>query len=240
MSDPLSAAAAALSREPLSLQVARALRDLILSGALPAGEPLPSEKELGEQLGVGRSTVREALRVVQAQGLISGGEQVSTRRPLVTPEGAGDSAASALETALAAACVPLAELVALRVLLEQEVMRLAARGKVDLGEAEQAVAEMRAAGDDVERFHLADVNFHAALARCAGNSAFTLVMNVLRDAQAAHLRSALEAEAEPAAVQARILAEHVEILEALRRAEPERAAALVRAHIEGFYARHLP
>lgn len=238
--DQLASAGAQLSREPLSLQVARALRGLILSGELPAGEPLPSEKALGERLGVGRSTVREALRILQAQGLISGGERVSTQRPRVDPEGAVPSAATALEAAMALGRVPLDDLVELRVLLERQVVRAVAARRPDLSEAEAALEEMRAAGADVERFHLADVAFHAALTRAAGNRAFDLVMGVLREAQAAYLKDALEAAAEQPKVLAALVAEHEHILAAARGGDGEGAAAQLQRHIEDFYARSGP
>lgn len=64
-------AAVGLSGQDLAyLQVATALRTEILSGDPTPGERLPSEAALGERFGVGRTTIREALRVLAAQGLI--------------------------------------------------------------------------------------------------------------------------------------------------------------------------
>ena len=51
-------------------QVADQLRELIVTGELPQGGRLPTETELARQLGVSRTTVREALRLLAAQGLI--------------------------------------------------------------------------------------------------------------------------------------------------------------------------
>ena len=60
-------------RQPVYLQVADRIRDAILDGTLTVGEPLPSERSLQSTLGVGRTTVREALRALEAQGLIGRG-----------------------------------------------------------------------------------------------------------------------------------------------------------------------
>src|SRR3712207_3717315 len=56
-------------RRPVYEQVADQLREAILDGRLPAGAVLPAERELCEQFDVSRTSVREALRVLQAQGL---------------------------------------------------------------------------------------------------------------------------------------------------------------------------
>ena len=50
--------------------LANRLRDLILSGKVPEGEMLPTERELVEDSGLSRSSVREALRVLEVEGLI--------------------------------------------------------------------------------------------------------------------------------------------------------------------------
>src|SRR5205807_2336248 len=71
-----------VSRVPLSLLVARQLREAIVSGELAMGSQLPTEQELTERFGVSRSTVREALRVLQAQGLLSGGGTARLHRRL--------------------------------------------------------------------------------------------------------------------------------------------------------------
>ena len=54
----------------LSAQIAKSIRDAIVSGALPVDERLPSEAEMSEQFDVSRSTVREALKRLAAQSLI--------------------------------------------------------------------------------------------------------------------------------------------------------------------------
>lgn len=58
--------------EPVRIfeQAVGQIRDLILSGELPVGEKLPTEMELSKLLSVGRSSVREALRVLESEGLV--------------------------------------------------------------------------------------------------------------------------------------------------------------------------
>lgn len=221
------------------MAIARQLGAAIVAGELADGEALPSEKELALQLEVGRSTVREALRILQARGLVSGGDQVSTRGPTVDRSGVMPNATFALTNVLRLGEVDLQDLVSLRLVLEEAVMRAAAQAPVPqaLARARAALERMRAAGDDIERFHQDDVAFHAALAEASGNRAFSLMMNVLRDTMQRHLHEALQLEAEPRVVLADLVKEHEGILDALEAKDGERAAARVRAHVSAFYAR---
>jgi len=70
MSDILSTAEEHRDRRPLSAQVREQLENAIRKGAIPPGAQLPGEHELAEQLSVGRSTLREALRLLEQDGVI--------------------------------------------------------------------------------------------------------------------------------------------------------------------------
>lgn len=123
-------------RAPLSVLVSRQLRQAIMAGRVGTGVEMPSEKELGQELGVGRSTVREALRILQAQGLLSGGDTVSTKRPRVSSEQTLSlAAAQAMENAVRLAQVPLDDLVELRVVLEGAAVAAAAADAAPLAQA---------------------------------------------------------------------------------------------------------
>ncbi len=224
----------AVTRTPLSLLVSGQVRELILSGALPVGTELPSEKDLADRFGVSRSTVREAVRILQAKGLISGGDTVSTAKPRVSGSLASGSASEALESALRLGSVPLGDLVELRLALEGAAV--AKPGSAGLDEAREALEAMRAPGVDVAAFHEADVRFHICLAGAGGNTAFALVMTALRDAIGGHLLAALDRLDDPRPTLARLTAEHAAILDAVENGAGERAAELMRAHIWDFYS----
>ncbi|MDI9905803.1 MULTISPECIES: FCD domain-containing protein [unclassified Rhodococcus (in: high G+C Gram-positive bacteria)] len=223
-----------LSRMPLSLAVSGRIRAAILDGSLPVGEALPTEQELAQTFSVGRSTVREALRVLQAQGLLTGADTTSTARPRVTHEHTADSAATALSTALQVGAVPLGDLVELRVLLEAAALRTVTAVPDD---ARAAIERMRIAtrADDSVAFHDADVDFHVALAGAGGNKAFGLVMTVLRDSIAGYLLSELDSRENSAATLGALLAEHEGIADAIERGAADEAADLVERHVRGFY-----
>jgi DNA-binding FadR family transcriptional regulator len=227
------------SRAPLSVVVSRKLRKAIVSGEVQDGTALPSEKELTEQLGVGRSTVREALRILQAQGLLSGGDTVSTQRPRVSSEQSMVTARDVIENVLRLGRVPLADLVALRLLIEGETVTSAALKKTRdvsaLAKAREAVAVMSAPNVPIKDFRAADLAFHQALARAAGNVAFELVMSVLRDAISAYLGERLETVPSSKAAMAKLAKEHAAILDAIEKRKPKLARSRINAHIRGFY-----
>lgn len=225
-------------RSPLSVTVARRLREAIVSGQFPLDAEIPSEKDLCSQLGVGRSTVREALRILQAQGLLSGGDTVSTARPRVSLEHTLASAAHTMENALRLGRVPLSDLVALRVVIEGTIAAAAAEAsdRADFSGARAAIAVMKQRGIDVDTFREADLQFHRELAALAGNSAFTMIMGVLRSAISAHLGEALHHVRDRARTIAALTREHEAILAAVERGNATRARALITKHILEFYA----
>ncbi len=229
-------------RAPLSLLVSRQLRQAIVSGKVLIGTELPSEKELTKELGVGRSTVREALRILQAQGLVSGGDTVSTRRPRVSTEKVlSNAAAVAIENVVRLGQVPLEDLVELRVVIEGAAVELAASAAEGaLDEASAAVRTMSARGIEIEEFRAADLLFHRSLAAAAGNAAFPLVMGVLRSAIGSHLGEALQREPSPKKAMAKLAKEHEAILKAVASGRGKRARELVTSHIRTFYRRERP
>ncbi|MEO1171088.1 MAG: FCD domain-containing protein [Myxococcota bacterium] len=226
-----------VSREPLAVAIARRMRLLIYSGELEEGQKLPSEKELGEILGVGRSSVREAVRILQAQGLVSGGESISTKGPVVSRRGVVPCAATALESALRLSVLPLGDMLELRLVIEQAALSAAARVRdCSALSAAQAQIDIMAQKDiDVDTFHRADIAFHAALIDASHNRAFSLLMTVLRDAMATHLQNALKASASVKRVIAGLNEEHREIYAAVRRGHGSKVGALIRGHLEDFY-----
>lgn len=233
------------SREPLSIVVARELRTAILDGELVDGQTLPSEKALCVRFGVGRSSVREALRILQAQGLVSGGQKVSTRGPSVDGSRSMMTAAAALETVMLLGRVPLSDLVELRLVLEE-----AALASIDLEESEEALDRAREALEDMKAaiattpydrssYLHADVSFHLALLDASSNRAYALVMTGIREAITHHLEGALERMPRPKARLQRLVDEHEAILKAVSSGHGKKAGRLVREHIIGFYAEHL-
>src|SRR2546430_12676760 len=78
-----------VSRPSIYMDVAGQIRRAILEGTMSSGERLPPERELARQFGVSRATVREALRHLQAQGLLAARGRTPPLRPAGPPQGVG-------------------------------------------------------------------------------------------------------------------------------------------------------
>jgi GntR family transcriptional regulator, transcriptional repressor for pyruvate dehydrogenase complex len=148
------------------------LREAIYSGRIRPGQRLPVERQLCEELGVGRPTLREALRSLEAVGLIDvrpgkgGGSYAAT-----PSESTVGDALAALVNLRGASLEDLSEF---RVDFESENASWAARraDAVDIATLQSIVAEARAAADDpatLKQVAVIDVRWHEALARATKN-----------------------------------------------------------------------
>lgn len=207
-------------------------------GKLAVGGRLPAERTLAEQLKVSRTSVREAIRILEAMGVVRAGVGSGPEAGTVVISDPTAALGSALRLHVATQHLPVSDIVETRVLLESWA---AARAKADAPELEQAAAlldEMDAVGrahKTADEFLALDVRFHLALADAAGNAVVSAMMGSLRESiqgYAARLTGHLP---DWDATAARLGAEHREILAAIRNGDGERAAKLVAAHIEGYY-----
>jgi GntR family transcriptional regulator, transcriptional repressor for pyruvate dehydrogenase complex len=234
-------------RNPAYEQVAGQLREAILDGTFAPGDELPAERELCGQFGVSRTTVREALRALQAQGLaVTTGPTAPLRVPPPEQLSAGPLRDSLVHL-LRLGRVPLRDLVELRCALEAAAVAGAATrpaGDGDraarIAEAHAALAEMHSVTSDPDAFEAADVRFHLALVAASGNEALQLVMLAVRDSVSAHLREALQGLRAPERAVRRLLRQHEAILAAVEAGDARDAEVLLRDHVMGFYRAAAP
>jgi DNA-binding FadR family transcriptional regulator len=225
----------AVSRPTLYVEVAGQIRSAILDRTIRSGEKLPSERELARQFGVSRASVREALRHLQAEGLVAPRGRTS---PL---ESAGsDQAALRFREALTHVArlqgVSLGDLVELRVAIEGAALLRTAASPIasHLDEARAALAIMERAESSAEAFRQADVAFHVALVAAAGNQALLLVMQAVKDAIRTHLDDQLSTRA-LGKLRPRIVTEHRAMLRSVERGAGQAAGAQLRRHLREFY-----
>ncbi len=153
-------------RQPLVNQVLDYLQQQITTGMFPVGSKLPSEPELMATLAIGRSTLREAMRVLAHMGLVEVRPGDGTYIRMPAPE--AESLGQRLQRAR------VIEVYEVRHALELECARLAAlrRDEADLTTLQQAVKNRRASlspGNE-EAFIDADLAFHASIASATKNA----------------------------------------------------------------------
>ncbi|AUZ35870.1 GntR family transcriptional regulator [Arthrobacter sp. PGP41] len=204
-------------------------------GRLTVGGRLPAERTLAEQLKVSRTSVREAIRILEAMGVVRAGVGSGPEAGTVVISDPTAALGSALRLHVATQHLPVADIVETRVLLESWA---ASKARPDAPELEAAAAlleQMAAEGLTVDEFLALDVRFHLALADAAGNAVVSAMMGSLRESiqsYAAQITSNLPDWEDTAS---RLKSEHRGILAAIRNDDGERAARLVAAHIEGYY-----
>lgn len=215
--------------------LARVEADLA-AGRWAVGERLPGERALAEELGVSRPSVREALRVLEAMGIVrtAVGSGPDSGATVVDHPAAGLGAAVRLH--LASGALPVHDVVELRVLLETWAVSTAARRvpAPSFDDAELLLDRMDAAEVSVETFLELDTAFHVALAAASGNVLVEAVMLGLRGAIGAYVTDGAQRLTDWPATAERLRAEHREVLRAVRDRASAEAGAAVAAHIEGF------
>lgn len=201
------------------------LRDLILTGQIPAGFVFPKEPVFCEQLGVSRSTLREAYKALESMGFI----QRVKRQGTIVNDYRDISRQAPLSTSLILS--DLDELLEFRVMIEAELARLAAkRAKPEnLEVMTESLREMRACGSDIQALTNYDTMFHMEIAKASGNHLLINTMENARDAFNKGIYRAFQVDTQENVAEALMF--HERILDAIARQEPEEAYALMRQHI---------
>jgi GntR family transcriptional repressor for pyruvate dehydrogenase complex len=210
-------------------------RDL-LDGRIGPGDRLASERDLAADLGVGRSSVREALRVLEVMGLIrtaTGSGPQSGAIVIATPTG---GMSTLLRLQVAAHGFPLGDVVQTRLLLEDAVVTaLAAQADRDITTAHAALAAMDTADLTPAEFLALDAQLHLALAEASGNSVVAAMMAGLRTAIESYVQEGAAAIQDWDSMAALLRKEHHAIVDAIDAGDADAARSLVRAHITGYY-----
>ncbi len=223
--------------------VLRRIEGDLVAGILKPGDHLPAERALAAELGVGRSSVREAIRVLEVLGLIStrAGSGPQSGAVIIARPTGGMSALVRLQVAAQGFAVP--DVVATRVVLESAVVTELAASSVRPGleEARELLDAMEQPGADGaplgrEEFLTLDQAFHLALAAASGNAVIAAMMSGLRDSIEQYIRVGASVLPDWAATERRLAAEHRAIVGAIDDGDAEGARTRIRNHIETYHA----
>ncbi len=211
---------------PLTETVIQRIKDQITSGQIGPGSRLPPELELAAELGASRNTVREAVRALVTARVLDvrrgDGTFVTSLRPDLLLGGIG-AAMDLIEEGFSL------ELIGVRRILEPAATALAA-ARMDEATADSLAGyleRMRGAGTEAERIRH-DAEFHRLVAESSGNATLASMLNAVssRTIRARAWRGVLDEDA-----RTRTLAQHHEILRALRAHDPARAEAAALVHV---------
>jgi GntR family transcriptional regulator, transcriptional repressor for pyruvate dehydrogenase complex len=218
-----------LERRNVYAQIADQLLWQIGSGRLRPGASLPPERELTQSFAVGRSSIREALRMLESQGVItalSGGS-------FVVADAANPLNASLRLLFKLDERAGMRDLFELRRILDCEAAALAAERRTDdhLAEMAAAIGGMKAAladDGDPERFIDADVRFHLAVAEASGNRLLVHSVDAVRGVVRRALMTVFLLPQSPE----HAVVEHHRIRAAIETGDRDRARREMQSHLD--------
>jgi len=216
------------------------LEDLFASGQLVQGDRLPAERDLAEQFGTSRTSVREAIRVLEALGVVEvkpGGDNgaVLAMHP-------ARAFRDILQYQLALRHIDMPALVEFRIVLESWAAGAAAgRRPTDALGRLASLLDAMAEEMPYTQFQEFDSAFHLEIARASANDLFALTLEGARTTIERVMRAAMAAAAAAdwPSTHARLVEEHHAILEAIAAGDSAEATGRMTAHIRDFYDQHL-
>lgn len=213
---------AQVQRHRLAEQTAQVLLNRIRSGEWPLGHRIPGETTLAAQLGVGRSTMREAIRELAGKGVLDSRQGAGV---FITALDVAEDWDSVLRRANIVAVIEA------RLAIETEAAALAAtrRTPADLRTIRRTLAARGMSGQPVPEHVDADMAFHRAVLTAAHND----VLTQLFDAFLPRLRLAMidMLKSKPLASESADHAAHHHLAEAIASRDPASAAAASRTHL---------
>lgn len=214
--------------------VAEWVEQQILAGTLGVGDRLPAERDLAAQLKVSRPAVREAIRSLEAQGVVrsavgSGKDAGTTVSAMSSP-----ALSRLLRLHVALTSFSMADVVEARVMLERSSASLAAghRDPDHLDAVRAALVAMDAPGLDRQQFNDLDTAFHVAIAEAGGNRLVADMTIGIRESMRGPILRALEhlGDGWESAAE-RFQGDHRAVFAAIEGGDAAAAATLVEQHI---------
>ncbi len=216
-----------VAREPrLSDKVADMMLETILSRRLRVGDRLPSERELGEQFGVSRTVVREAVRALVAKGVIEVRSGSGLRVAAVDASAVSES----MSLYLRGGTLDFEKVHEVRALLEVHIAGVAAERatEADVQRLREVHERMTREADDLEAAARDDLEFHRMIARATQNDLYLLLMDSIGSALIDIRRENLGSGSTPMT-----LGQHEAVLERIAAHDPAGARKAMAAHLEG-------
>jgi GntR family transcriptional repressor for pyruvate dehydrogenase complex len=213
-----------------SMVVARRIIGDVVRGGLKPGDLLPPEKTMLDHYATGRGTLREALRLLEFQGVITLKPGPKGGPVLCDPDASHLSSTMVLLMQLKR--VPFQVIAEFRMSVEPMISRMAAEriSSEALSDLARTVSQMSSDLDDEQLFLEANERFHDVIAWSSGNAMFGYIIDSvlgIMDGTAVGIDY-------PVHRRKAILKAHEDILQALSRHDPEQAEAHMRDHVEAY------
>ena len=212
----------------VSAQIAEQIRSSILAGEFNPGEKLPPERELADMFGVSRPSVREAINILSAAGMVESYQGGGTIvKSLV------ESTSGPLSELIKAEQERALDVIEVRKCMEAWTAYYAAQRALpdDLRKLESIIEEMANNLDGMKPSQDLDANFHIVIARATHNVVWLHMMQSIFDAMKEFQRGVWRAVYLTEDDHRTLFEHHRKVLEAIRDKDPEKARDAMLAHL---------
>jgi GntR family transcriptional repressor for pyruvate dehydrogenase complex len=217
-------------QQPLYSQVVEQIRQLIKDGELMPGDQLLPERELAEQLGVSRTSVRQALGVLEGMGVI----EITPRDGAYVRHRSLEGAVESLTQLLFQEREHVAHAFEVRQIIETQAVRLAAmrRSEADIENLRMLNQQYAADLHHEDLAFDANMNFHRGIVETGKNPLLTEIMGTILTATVEVYAVARQESLVNTTNLAKYVNEHEQIINAIAHQNPEQAAGLLAKHID--------
>ncbi|MFQ4149093.1 FCD domain-containing protein [Arthrobacter sp. LAPM80] len=212
-------------------------------GRIKVGEQLPGERALALEHGISRASVRDAIRVLDAMGVVRTGVGSGPQSGAVVIANPSAGLASTLRLHMATNHFPVSDIVQTRIMMETWAAVEAAARPHDAAQETQLrklLEAMNTPSLGREEFHVLDAAFHVLLSSLAGNAVVTAMMESLRSAIQGYVSAAIDSETKWAQMVPSLRRQHEGIVAAVLAHDGVGAARALKEHIEWFHAQTMP
>jgi GntR family transcriptional regulator, transcriptional repressor for pyruvate dehydrogenase complex len=218
-----------VSSNRMSEAIVEQIRGLIRSEKLRPGDRLPSERDLGERMGVSRVTIREAMRVLEASGLIE--IKVGAKGGAVVTSPSSTKLGTGLADLISLSPLTASEVTEARQVVEVGVIPLVVERATDedIAELREMVATHQTALKNGEYGMAMSAAFHVRVAACTHNAAIEMLVHSFHGPLLMSLR---EAQVAAPLMGHRGTTEHRDFVEAVAARDVERATEIMRTHLD--------
>ena len=219
----------AVSSNRMSEAIVEQIRTLIRTDRLRPGDRLPSERDLGERMGVSRVTVREALRVLEASGLVQ--IKVGARGGAFVTAPSSAKIGTDLADLISLSPLTATEVTEARQVFEIGIVPMVVERATDadIAELRDMVKQHQAALRNGEYGMSLSAAFHVRVAACTHNAAIEMLV---RSFHGPLLMSLREAQVAAPLMGHRGTTEHRDLVEAIAARDAERAQEIMRVHLQ--------
>lgn len=211
--------------------LANQLRDMIVSGRLTPGNFLPTERMLVTDSGLSRTSVRDALRVLESEGLINTKVGRSGGSMITLP--GREAVARSVELFVRTHGIRLESLLECRVAVEPTLAALCAKHRTaeQLQEIEDLHQDFVESVDNVVRYKAVNLDWHLAIARASGNEPLTALMEAI----SRPIRDAMDYQhVTTPDLRRTAVAAHTKIIEAIRDRDSDSAFRRMERHVSAY------